>query len=330
MYTLRFPFRLPEGRVLSPLEEPASASCDELSVTLSKHSDSYLLTVEPFSDEDTAVAFIPRIYAGLKWTMLQYDLSADFDMEPQPIHYLEDPCAVAQNLFGKDAEVDCVDAVINIEKPAVTLSNKKISIMVAGQGSITTGVNANIALAAISEVAMLRRAEAVIQNRKLSNALELYSVFFREQSKNARFLALMMALEALTQNERKPSHVLDLIDGWVAELQQRKATTEESTKEWAGYDALEKEIAYRKEVSIRQKIRTLVWQTLSNQGSEAATAAARKAVRLYDQRSRLVHDGYLPAETLTKGIQELKEIVCNVLKSQFTQVAGRGAQRPNE
>jgi len=330
MYTLRFPFRLPEGKILSPLEEPASASCDELSVTLSRHSDSYLLTVTPFSDEEAAVAFIPMIYAGLTWTMLQYDLSIEYDMEPQSIHYLENPCAAAQRLFGRGADVDRVDAVIDGARPAVTIANRSISFMVAGQGSITTGVNANMALAVLTEAAMLPRAEAVIQNRKLRTALDLYNVFFREQSGNTRFLTLMMALEALTLNERKPSCVLALLDGWVGDLQRIKATIEETTEEWSDYDDIEKEITYRKEVSIRKKIRTLVRQALYSQGSEAAAAAAKKAVRLYDQRSRLVHDGYLPAEVLRKGTQELKEIVCDVLKAQFAQVAGQGRHRPNE
>lgn len=321
MYTLRFPFRLPEGRVLSPLDEPASASCVDLSVKLTKHSDGYVLIATPFSDEHAAVAFIPHVYAGLNWTLLQYDLSVEFEMDPQPVYYAEDPQRAAQRLFGAETDVERVDALIDGARPAVILADRKVSVMTAGRPSLTTGVNAIMALTAFAEAAVLPRAEAVIQNQKLRTALDLYNVYFRERTGNARFLTLMMALEALTLSEKKPSYVIDLVKEWIADVRRRKSTLEQTTEEWAAYHALEQEIAHRQEVSVRKKISTMVWKVLSAQGRDSATEAARKAVNLYDKRSRLVHDGYLPDGELREGTRELKEIVRSVLKARFVEVA---------
>ena len=82
-------------------------------------------------------------------------------------------------------------------------------------------------------------------------------------------------------------------------------------------DALEREIVFRKENSIRSQIRALVFETLRVHGEEDAKKTAKRAVDLYDLRSDLIHNGYIENESLSSLIEDTKSIVVNVLKSIF-------------
>jgi len=50
------------------------------------------------------------------------------------------------------------------------------------------------------------------------SAFELYGAYFIESSNNARFLTLIMALEALATGTPRPPLVLKLIDDWRKQL----------------------------------------------------------------------------------------------------------------
>jgi hypothetical protein len=255
------------------------------------------------------------------WAALKQGLSPEFKVEPQEVVLAEDRVAAGRNLaesFGvKPEEFGPVDCLIDTGRPAILPDGKVTRYLSAGDiTAIVTFVPAQT-LGSISEAISLPHVERVVGDAKLKVALELYAGFIRETSMTARFLTLIMALEALAPAEAKHRVVQELIDEWMRELENRQARVRRGEKEWDAYDALAREVGFRREVSIRQRIRTLVRNTLEAHGDADADDMARTAVELYDHRSTLVHDGVLPEGELSHATETARTIVRRVLEARF-------------
>src|SRR5689334_944204 len=86
-------------------------------------------------------------------------------------------------------------------------------------------------------------------------------------------------------------------------------------------EAVCRELLFRKEDSIRRQIRKFVSTTLQVNGDADALEMARSAVRIYDLRSKLVHEGELESQVLSKATSDVKHIAERVLRARFVQKA---------
>lgn len=86
-------------------------------------------------------------------------------------------------------------------------------------------------------------------------------------------------------------------------------------------DSVARELVFRTENSIRNQIRVLVKATLSQAGDADADLVAGKALKVYDRRSALVHEGTLDPLMLSDAFSEAKLIVERVLRARFRNAA---------
>jgi hypothetical protein len=320
-YILRLPFRLPPGQEFSKLDQPYETECLGLNLRLGSQSGLYFFSMGNFPDEDTGISFIPKLWAGLMWALLHQGVSPIAELSPQNIKYTEDPIAAGKNISkSMGLKVDKLDAILDGASPAVYRSDKVVKVMTGQNVTLLQGFAPDRTIAFINEALSLPRPEAVLSNTKLKVAFDLYNAFFREASTNARFLTLNMVLEALAPSELKHQVALDAIERWIYEIRELQKTADSMSEEWEAYDSLIREVGFRKERSIRSSIRSLVRRTLSPSDPEAE-ALSKEAVRLYDLRSRLVHDGHVPGEDLAQAVTRIREIDFRVLKASFLQVA---------
>ena len=323
MYTLRFPFELPLGQRIDVTEQ--SSQLGALTFYLKKQDRYYVLTVSGFSSEGAAKQYVKVIWAGLAWLLLGRGLSAKADLDFQAVVYAENPYQAAKNL-AKSSGLSIegrVDGSIDGSRPAVYPTDKKLSIITAGEASVVIGTPASDVLQFLLEGISFPQSASVIAEPKLRLALELYGALFTEFSGNARFLTLVMALEVLAPNTLKTQRVLELLDEWLREVEDLEKGVGEDTEDGASLDALKRELLFRREDSIRRRIRTLVYDTLSANGdSEEADKAAKLAVKIYDLRGTLLHEGRLQDKELTEATRDAKQIVERVLKAKFRHVAG--------
>jgi hypothetical protein len=320
-YTLRFPFRLAAGQKFSNLDEPYVCEHSDLNLKLGEQSGLYFFSVGVFPDEEAGKAFIPKLWAGLMWALLHQGLSPEANLSPQDIRYSEDPCETARNV-SKSLGLKGVklDGILDGSLPAVYSSDKVVRIFTGYPVSLLSGFPADKTTAFISEVLVMPHPECVVTNGKLKVALDLYNAFFRETSANARFLSLNMALEALAPSELKHQCVAEAIDRWVAEGKKLQEAVQPDSEEWLAYDSLIREICFRKEKSIRSRIRNLVVSTLRASDPDAEILS-RQTIQFYDLRSRLVHDGHVQGDGLDQAVTKMREIVFRVLRAKFLQVA---------
>lgn len=140
-------------------------------------------------------------------------------------------------------------------------------------------------------------------NSKLCTALELYGAHFSEASAKVRFLLLVMSLEALTEPTPKDEPTQYLLDKWKQELETEKQSHAKNSAVYESLLALERELFFRRQDSIRSQLRKLMQRV----PTAHADNLPRRALRLYDKRSSLVHDGSLPS-------RELKELELEAAK----------------
>ncbi|MDS3860908.1 HEPN domain-containing protein [Thermosynechococcaceae cyanobacterium BACA0444] len=87
--------------------------------------------------------------------------------------------------------------------------------------------------------------------------------------------------------------------------------------------AIKDEICFRKDTSISRQIQTLVRDTFLKEGlpDQEVDDLEKRTKNIYKLRSKLVHDGKLPDQTLSSALKDAKEIVRAVLKAKFNDLA---------
>jgi len=317
MYTLKFPFRLAPG--LEVGEDEASTTSGNLQLSLTTSGPYCVLTVQGFPSEQEGRDYLSRVWAGLMWLLLNRELSTTSILEPQPVAYAEDPNKAAENLsknFGLPIDGP-VDGLIDGSRPAVYPTSKRLRTLTAGDVSFKLTTPRTSALAALAEGSSFPRSDQLIRDDKLRVAFELYGAYFTESSNNARFLTLVMSLEAMAIGTARPTLVLELLDSWKKQVEQILSERQLSPEEVASLESLNRELLFRREDSIRRQIYNLVLSTLQSANDADAERLAQRAKRLYDLRSELVHERRLPEETLTMAVSDAKPLVQRLLRVRY-------------
>jgi hypothetical protein len=318
MYTVRTPFRVPTNTRIS-LDEFATSD-GKLSWSIKSNDPYHILTVIGFSSEQEATTFVERLPAALAHLLLERGIAADVALRPRAITYYPDPVVAAENFsrsFGATFDGP-LDGVIDGSAVAIFPSEKKLRTITGGFASVYTTIPARHALEILLAGANFADASRLNSDPKLATALELYGAYFVEHSGRARFLTLIMALEALTAPAKKSQTALDLLARWKAETRSVIESIEENHADVGSLEALERELLFRQDESIGLQIRNVVAYEL--QGDSDVTETVREAKRLYNLRSTLVHEGFLEASKLDKATSSAKILVHRVLSSRFRRI----------
>lgn len=318
MYTLKFPFRLPQNQGIDEFDASIETA-DGLSFSLVGRRPYCILTVSGFRSAENASNYINKVWAGLMWNLLERGLAASANLKPQDVTYTDDPMKAAENLsrsFGMPIDGP-VDGLIDGASPAVYETTRKMRTITGGDATVLITSRTTNVLEKLVEGATFARSGELISDDKLKVALELYGAYFTESSGNAKFLTLIMALEALTTGEARPRIIQELFVIWETHAKALISDGLVDAESKEALNAIVKEMLHKKEDSLRSQIRRLVRNCLIDDGAPDAVEISRKALKLYDLRSTLVHTGHLPADSLANALAEAKEIVHRVLRSVY-------------
>jgi hypothetical protein len=321
-YTLRFPIQLASALDISDFPDGIERELGNLKFSVKQQNQYHVIKVEGFTSEEAAKEYINILWAGLMWVLLNIHISFRAERKFDEVIYNDDPIQTAMNfskVFG--SKFERVDGVIDGGFPYVYPSSQKISVFTVNPATaiVTTPFELffNIFLEGITPPA----SSNISQEANLRLALELYAAHFYEQSQNARFLTLVMALEVLTTKSRKHTVALELIKEWHADLLKQREQFDVKSDEYEALEALEREIIFRQDASLRSQIRTLVRTTLDKAHYPDSLVWAKRAAEIYDSRSTLVHEGRLETSKLEKVLENAEKLVEMVLKIKFMQVA---------
>jgi hypothetical protein len=322
-FTLRFPFELSPGRDIVAIDQTVEQKIGNLTFSCERQDRLYILKVSGFVSELIAQEYFSKIWVGLMWVMLNRNIAFSFNKSFGKVTYASDPKQAGENLsnaFGSPFDGRVVDGLADGDIPVVYQSDKKIRFINAGNINVLIGKPFDQIFATMIEGVALANNSRIISDTKIKTALELYSAYYYESSANAKLLTLVMALETLTVSSPKSQFVLDIIANWQKDVDQLKNQLESESEEFEALIALERELLFRKEKSLRSKIKDLVFDTLQGEGASNAREMAAKAVKVYDKRSTLVHEGTLPIQDIQWAETEAKNIVEAVLRAKFQEV----------
>jgi hypothetical protein len=321
MYTLYFPFTLPEGRKITASDKPIKIG--SLTFKLNVTDEKYGIKVSGFSTGLESRDFLNKLWAGMILLPVQRDLAPqNMSVVLQQIQYSEDPVTTGNNIaqtFGQE-KGEPVDVLINSAHPAMYQSDKRIMVLSSVDGTVTLTSSGDDILQVIGNNALKANSERLATNKKMKIALELFSSYFIESSPNARFLCLMLAFEALTENIKRSKEANLLIDRWERELKEKLDTTDSKTDEYESLECLRRELKFKREESIRRAVQYLVKDTLDKAGELDAEEAKINIRKAYDARSELVHLGFLHPDTLNKMTVIANSILKRVLIAKFNKI----------
>jgi hypothetical protein len=204
------------------------------------------------------------------------------------------------------------EALADGDAPAIYDASKRVAFLRAGAPTVTVTTAADRAVASIVNGFEAPEAVALFTDQRFRTAVALYAAAHFEESGSAKLLTLSMAVEVLSPVVEKHQVVLDLLDSWKPTLAAAKEASAADADALAGLESLERELMFRRDASIRSRVRSYVMGAL--EGSDGAEDAAKMAVRAYDARSRLVHEGTLDPADMGEAIANLQAVLKRVFQ----------------
>ena len=157
---------------------------------------------------------------------------------------------------------------------------------------------------------------------KLGVALELYAAHFTEQQVRVRFLMLVIAMETLATPTPKHAVVIDLLCRWQQEIAQEMEKCPPASEEFQSLKALYRELGFRSSDSIRSQVRKL-FAGLQCSSPAESNELQRTALRIYDKRSTLVHEGSLPIDELKRLEFEARDLLERLFKATIQEATSK-------
>jgi hypothetical protein len=322
MYTLRFPFELTDGRSISDL--PQERAFGRYHACLKHRSGVYVLAVSGFPDEATARAYEGQIRVAVHWLVLECNLATRPIPSLQDVHYFDDPASVARKWAESSGGDwgDRIDGVIDGSRPAVYRTDDSIRAYTIGRpGATVTQQGDKVVGKLLESIERFPGATAdhlgeAATDNQLETALDLYRAHLAEQSVQAQFLTVVMALEALCKPCDRPDMVQELLDDFSQQIQAaiEAGTPDADTRE--SLEALRQDFRSRqKQDSIGSQLRRLVKTSLAS--DDDAEEMARQMTALYNKRSRLTHGRAVSQQELGDALPHARNIARRVLRARI-------------
>lgn len=315
LYELRFPFR-----PLRPFNDVASEiifNCGELTVNLTYSPPEAVLRIGSFATHEDAEAFLPRVWGAIAWAALTCDTGFTANTTWSHLSFPEDPYEAAANVaksFGLPAPTEALHALGDGGHPCVIPVGKNYRFISGGDCTVKVSEPHALFRTPFVQALSSSQVEQLYLDERLHTAVQLFSDSHREVSGRSKFLTYVIALEVLTQPVLKHPIALDLLNTFDELLTSKAIIYGAETEERHAIESLKREIIFRRETSLRSRIRRLVLDTMSDLSPEEQRRLAREAVWAYDLRSTLVHDGTVPSEDLGKATAIAHRTLLEVLR----------------
>jgi hypothetical protein len=313
MFDVRFPFRCPPTHEITPTDDVVELAGRTAKV--SGFAPWYVLVFSGFADEAEAARWIEELRVGLAYLALQHHVALNASFEVGSVQLYEQPQSLPRLPLSSLA-----DGVADGAQPIICPTGLRVRTVTALPGTITVTQGANFLLRAFAEWQSLPEPSAALRDRRLVTALDLYCAQLVETSPNAKFLLLISSLESICTPVPRTARAASLLDKWRTELLEA-LEGEDDRMELESFEAVQRELSFRRCTSIARQLRTLVREALA--GQDDVEACVDRIVDLYSQRSKLLHTGRFEHDDQAR-ISDAQSIVRRVLCSK----AGLG--RPND
>lgn len=314
-WTLRLSVLLLQEKSVSGLESEPTFKAGPVEITAKLKAGHLVLEARDFDSEAAALAYAPQLTVGLWNLAVDRGISFVPYFEQRHITRAPDPEQAGRNL-SKQFDLPYSGPVHGLTEEAgvsVYRSDEHIRFL-SMSGTMYTLSPWSLVEKALGEGIQLGAASVPLAS-DLATALDLYLAHLSETSIRARFLTLMMALEVLSPVTEKHPAAVALLKELAATVQTRlDDTPDEDTRD--ALQALAREIVFRKETSIRRRVRKLILDVAPLPKPELQELA-RDVVRAYDLRGSLIHTGTVEGLALGDAYAVALKAIKLILKARL-------------
>ena len=304
---------------INGLEEEPSVEVGEIRVAVKQAGRFLVLKAGDFETEADAEAFLPRLKGGLWNLAIEHNIAFVPFFGRRDITRPEDPYVAGRNLAESfnlivEGPPQPVHGLTEEEGYAIFRTGEYMRFL--GMGDFTAHVSTGWINAARTLVAgMTQIRPPAGDDADLATAIDLYLSSFYESSSRARFLTLMTALEVLAPvTDKHPTAVALLVE--LGNAIGARLANEADPEARDALEALKRETDFRRETSIRRRIRQLVL-TEAPLGEVELKALAKRVVDAYDLRGAVVHGSAIHPNALGDASQTALDTVKLLLRSRL-------------
>lgn len=315
-YTLRVSVSTSAQNTISGIDEPLEVKIDDYVAVFQMRRRHLIIRVLGFSTQDEAESFLPRVQAGLWNIALVKHVAFTTSFERAEISLAEDPVQAGINIAKSFAIED--------DSPVHGLGNEggfavfKTAENIRFFGDIEMSATVSSPIDKIVPIFVSAAKESnlqVIKEPRFSTAISLYLSQFYESSIKARLLILMMILEVLAPDISKHQSAVKLLESVSSDLVDRINFCTDEDEKFA-LESLKREFDFRKETSIRRRVRELV-MCGSGLSHCDRSELARSVVGAYDLRGQLVHTGKADESELNMAFDTVIQVVKDLLRGRL-------------
>lgn len=314
-YTLRVSVRLLGQSPIIGIDQPVETQFDGIPAVLVMQHQHLIMRVSGFADQDEAERFLPRVKAGLWNIALVNNLAFVPEFRRCEITFADDPVQTGKNI-AKSFDVQDAEPIHGLSEEggyAIFRTDQNVKFMGIGSISVSQSWAFECVYPALLEGVAAADSSAV-DDPKLVTAMALYLSQFFESSLKARLLTLTMVLEVLAPEMPKHRTAVQLLQQLTADIDSRLGCCRDEDEQFA-LESLKRELDFRKETSIRRRVRELV-NTSSGLPADRKSIA-REVVRAYDLRGQLVHTGAANEVEIYKAFDTVFDVVKAILRGKL-------------
>jgi hypothetical protein len=328
-YTLRVSLKILGKEPIKGLEAEPSISVERIMVTVKQRWPFLILMAGDFDSEAEAEAFLPKMKGGLWNLAVEHNIAFDPYFERRSITRPADPEQAARNLansFGRPIKepVEPVHGLTEEGGYTIFQSGENIRYLAMGDAHVYVSTGWDSVSKTLAEGIRNARQDTKGQDTALATAIDLYLAHFYETSIRARFLTLMTCLEVLAPITEKHPIAVQVLSELKRQVEAQLAEAREE-EERDALEALLREIDFKKETSIRRRVRSLVLAE-APLAKDARMGLAKKVVEAYDLRGSIVHTATVDSQALNEANETALKTVKLLLRAQL----GLAEQPPDE
>jgi len=321
------PFVVAPGATLNTPVDPVSRSVNDSSLTLERLQLLYSLTLGPFATEREALSGLDTVGAALLWASLVLGVGVQYAKERKPATLFDAPQPVAdsepmrfiRNVRGWEATDGHYEAEHAIARP----DHKRLIRWEMGRATITVGIDSDNFLRCLEQALSFPNIRAVVANDKLRLAIELCAGYRFELSKNAQFIALVTALEAILPEADVSPAAMTVIDQAAELTRKTRDQQPRQSEQWTELNRLLSRVSQLKHEAIGTSMRRFAESViLRNPELGDATMVTSSLREAYSTRSRLLHDGIIDQAAIGTQLGFLRDFVPRLLRVLFEEASG--------
>lgn len=313
-FELRFPYR--PLHWVKGLETDYEFSFDHYHCLVRAEEPFLVVKIRPFSTEQDAQAFMPRLWSALAWMAVELRTGFIAEMTADSVTYAEDPEKAAENLSRSFnlPNIGPVHGLVDGNRPSAIPIDKAIRTIKFGEFRGTVTWSADKYITGFTRALNQVKDGRLYDDEKLRLVIGLLSDHQREIFLRSKFLTCMIALEALAKPLKKHEVAQQILD----ELNEKAIALisgyDKDSEEYHALESLQRELLHRRVASLRSSIRQLVLEGLKDFPEDELKARCKEVINAYDLRGELVHKGIISEDDLSQAHNSAYNTLIDLLK----------------